>query len=84
MTTETEKLIEYVQNLINQNISSIVLVNEKVSAVFAGINKGEEFEILNLMLNPIVNIGKNLNIDERFEIAQGLRKAANDIIRGEN
>ena len=82
MTETTEKIIEYMHDLINNDIPSVVVINDDKPVVFSAINKGEELETLNLMVNAIVGIGKQCNIKKRFEIYQGLRDAANAVMRG--
>lgn len=83
MTETTEKIIEYMHDLINNDISSVVVINDDKPVVFSAMNKGKELETLNLMVNAIVGIGKQCNIKKRFEIYQGLRDAANAVMRGE-
>lgn len=83
MTETTDKIIEYMQDLIHDDISSVVVINDDKPVVFAAMNKDEELETLNLMINAIVGIGKQCNIKKRFEIYQGLRDAANAVMRGE-
>lgn len=83
MTETTDKIIGYMQDLIHENIASVVVINDDKPVVFAAMNKGEELEMLNLMINAIVDIGKQCNIKKRFEIYQGLRDAANEVMRGE-
>lgn len=83
MTETTEKIIEYMHDLINNDISSVVIINDDKPVVLASMNKGEELETLNLMINAIVDIGKQCNIKKRIKIYQGLRDAANEVMRGE-
>lgn len=83
MTETTKKIIECMHDLIHDDISSVVVINDDKPVVFVAMNKDEELETLNLMINAIVGIGKQCNIKKRFEIYQGLRDAANAIMRGE-
>lgn len=83
MTETTKKIIECMHDLIHDDISSVVVINDDKPVVFAAMNKDEELETLNLMINAIVDIGKQCNIKKRFEIYQGLRDAANEVMRGE-
>lgn len=83
MTETTGKIIKHMHDLIHDDISSVVVINDDKPVVFAAMNKGEELETLNLMINAIVGIGKQCNIKKRFEIYQGLRNAAIAVMRGE-
>ena len=83
MTETTEKIIKCMRYLINEDISSMAIINEDKPVAYLAMNKGEELKMLDLMTNVIVRIGEQCNIQKRFEIYQGLREAANEIMRGE-